>query len=458
MRFIGSFKHRIIIIIFPSFLGAISLHAQGQKPPAGKNQEQVGQTIRVHVGLVQTDVMVFDKRGDFVPGLKMDQFELRVDGKSRPVSFMELVSAGSPHDEKIWAKAENRTVAPAAQPAAKTSNPGRTLLFFVDDWHMAEENVVRLRSALRTLIDTSVGPTDLVALAAASGQLGSVHQLTNNKAAVLETLKKLNYVSPGVQDLARPPMTEAQALEIERNDWDMITYFVQGMTGQPFVRTNQGWVLLSGRTYTSAKEADEAEKITRRRATELAQMSAGIGQRTISALRGFLQAAEGLPGRRTVFFLSDGFVLQTQNSDITQRIWDLTTAAAGAGIVIYTLDSRGLVVGLPDAKTKRAPDFTGAAAHAAVNEVTAGQDALNALAADTGGRFLKNTNALDTALATALSEMSRYYLLGWYVEPEKLQPGKYSTIKASIKGRSDLTVRVRQGSLDLSQLVAKDKK
>jgi VWFA-related protein len=224
------------------------------------------------------------------------------------------------------------------------------------------------------------------------------------------------------------------------------------------VRTNQGWVLLSGRTYTSAKEADEAEKITRRRATELAQMSAGIGQRTISALRGFLQAAEGLPGRRTVFFLSDGFVLQTQNSDITQRIWDLTTAAAGAGIVIYTLDSRGLVVGLPDAKTKRAPDFTGAAAHAAVNEVTAGQDALNALAADTGGRFLKNTNALDTALATALSEMSRYYLLGWYVEPEKLQPGKYSTIKASIKGRSDLTVRVRQGSLDLSQLVAKDKK
>ena len=58
MRFIGSFKHRIIIVIFPLFLDAISLHARLQKPPAIKSQEQAGQTIRVNVELVQTDVMV----------------------------------------------------------------------------------------------------------------------------------------------------------------------------------------------------------------------------------------------------------------------------------------------------------------------------------------------------------------------------------------------------------------
>jgi len=458
MRFIGSFKRRIIMVILSSFPAAVGLPAQAQKPPAGTNPAQGSQAIRVRVGLVQTDVTVVDRKGNFVPDIRMDQFELRVDGKAQPISFMELVSAGSPHDEQLWVKTGTKPAAPLAPPEAKTSNPGRTLLFFVDDWHMAEDNVMRSRSALKTTIDASVGPRDLVALAAASGQLGLVHELTNNKAAVLKTLEKLNYVSPGVQDLAYPPMTEAQALEIERNDWDMITYFVQGMTGQPFVRTNQGWQLRSGGGFSSAREANEAERTTRRRATELAQLSTGIGQRTISALRGFLQAAEGLPGRKTVFFLSDGFVLQLQKSDIGQRIWDLTTAAARAGIVIYTLDSRGLVVGLPDAKTKRGPDITGAVAHVGVNEVTAGQDALNALAADTGGRFLKNTNALNAALTTALSEMSRYYLLGWYIEPEKLQPGKFSTIKASVKGRSDLTVRVRQGSLDLSQLVAKDAK
>ena len=83
-----------------------------------------------------------------------------------------------------------------------------------------------------------------------------------------------------------------------------------------------------------------------------------------------------------------------------------------------------------------------------------GHDALNALAADTGGRFLKNTNALDTALITALAEMSHYYLLGWHVDTGKLNPGKSSTIRVSVKGRSDLRVRVRQGKLDLSRLVS----
>jgi hypothetical protein len=93
----------------------------------------------------------------------------------------------------------------------------------------------------------------------------------------------------------------------------------------------------------------------------------------------------------------------------------------------------------------------------AANEVMAPWDALNALASDTGGRFLKNTNALDTALITTLSEISRYYLLAWPFDLEAVRPGKYSTIKASVKGRSDLSVRVRQGSLDLSQLVARKK-
>jgi VWFA-related protein len=149
------------------------------------------------------------------------------------------------------------------------------------------------------------------------------------------------------------------------------------------------------------------------------------------------------------------FVLQPQRSDVGSRIMDLTSAAARAGIVIYSLDTRGLVIGLPTAKTKQAADMTGALANSGYSETTAGQDALNAVAADTGGRFLKNTNALDTALSTALREMSRYYLLGWHIDSEKLQPGKYSTIRAAVKGRPDLQVRVRQGTIDLSRITTK---
>jgi len=434
-----------LLLLFPH---SRPFSSQAGTQPQGRSQ-QADQTIRVNVGLVQTDVMVFDRRGHFVPDLKIEQFELRVDGKVQSISFLELISAGSPHDEEVWAKEEGKPPSQPSPPATGSSNPGRTLLFFLDDWHMGEDNLMRSRAALEDLVNTSVAPNDRVAIFAASGQLGSVQQLTSDKGVLLALLKKFNFQSAGVQDLQWPPMTEVQAFLLEQNDRNVLTYFVSAILGKP--------IDLDKISPPQGREVRDAVETTRRRATALAQTSAGIGERTLSALSNLLRSYEALPGRKLVFYLSDGFVLQPQRGDVVSRITDLTTAAARAGIVIYTLDTRGLVVGLPDAKTKRGPDMTGALAHSGANEVAASMDALNALAYDTGGRFLKNTNALDTALITTLAEISRYYLLAWQIDEEKLQPGKYSTIRVSVKGRPDLSVRVRQGSLDLSQLIAKRK-
>jgi len=194
------------------------VYPQAQTPPPGQKQ-QAEPTIRVKVGLVQTDVMVFDRQGHFVPDLKLDQFELRVDGKVQPISFMELVSAGSLHDQEIWAKEEGK---PAPQePAAASSNPGRTLLFFVDDWHLSADSVMRSRAALTDLINLSMSPKDRVAIFAASGQLGTTQELTGDKNAVLASLERFNFKSAGVEDLAWPPMTEGQAFLIEQKDQDL---------------------------------------------------------------------------------------------------------------------------------------------------------------------------------------------------------------------------------------------
>ncbi len=436
---------RIILPVLPFLLWcfAVQLHAQAQKSTPAKRPEQADHTIRVNVGLVQTDVMVFDRQGRFVPDLKLDQFELRIDGRVQPISFMELVFAGSSNDEEVWARAEGKPVSPGEPRATKGSNPGRMLLLFVDDWHLSADSVMRSRTALANLIRTSVGPNDKVGIFAASGQLGS-GALTGDKAGLLATVAKLNFQSEGASDLAWPPMTEVQAFLLEQNDRDVLTYFVSAILGKPVNLDSH-----------NGRDVQDAVETTKKRAAGLAQTSAAIGERFLASFRNLLRASETLPGRKLIFLLSDGFVLQPQRSDIVSRIDEVTTAAARAGIVVYTLDARGLVVGFPDAKVKRGPDMTGALAHSGANEVAGPQDALNAIAADTGGRFLKNTNALDTAMITTLSEVSRYYLLAWSVDPEKLTPGKYSTIRVSVKGRSDLSVRVRQGSLDLSRLVSK---
>src|ERR1019366_616745 len=99
---------RTLAFLFCLCVSVLPFRAQVQKPPAGQKTEQAAKPIRVGVGLVQTDVMVFDHQNRFVDNLKPEEFELKVDGIEQPISFFELVSSGSPHDEEIWAKDEGK--------------------------------------------------------------------------------------------------------------------------------------------------------------------------------------------------------------------------------------------------------------------------------------------------------------------------------------------------------------
>ncbi len=73
------------------------------------------------------------------------------------------------------------------------------------------------------------------------------------------------------------------------------------------------------------------------------------------------------------------------------------------------------------------------------------QDGLNALAHDTGGRAFFNSNALDSAVATAVRESSVYYLMAWRPENEEQSSQKFRRIEVSVVGRPELLVRFRRG-------------
>jgi hypothetical protein len=76
-------KNLCLALVF-CFLPASVALAQGQVNPTPQPTTQDIEVVRVSTDLVQTDVMVFDKNGQFVDGLQRDQFELRVDGKPQP--------------------------------------------------------------------------------------------------------------------------------------------------------------------------------------------------------------------------------------------------------------------------------------------------------------------------------------------------------------------------------------
>ncbi|HKR59929.1 MAG TPA: hypothetical protein VJS64_09340, partial [Pyrinomonadaceae bacterium] len=70
--------------------------ALGQTQRPARDQTDV---VRVFTELIQTDVTVFDKDGHFKDNLRREDFELRIDGKVKPIEFFERITAGSSNEE-----------------------------------------------------------------------------------------------------------------------------------------------------------------------------------------------------------------------------------------------------------------------------------------------------------------------------------------------------------------------
>ena len=128
---------------------------------------------------------------------------------------------------------------------------------------------------------------------------------------------------------------------------------------------------------------------------------------------------------------------------------DITNAAAKSGVVIYSMDTRGLVASLQDASTERPFDPFGRLNISSHGELSATQDGLNALAVDTGGKAIFNTNDLKKGLAPAIKETSSYYLLAWKPDAEAQKQRRFRNLEVRLINRPDLTVRVRKGYFDL---------
>jgi VWFA-related protein len=414
--------------------------ARAQQPSPTSGADTPDEIIRVSTELIQTDVTVLDKAGKFVDGLKPEQFELRVNGKPRPISFFERVTAGSVNEDAQLAAARGgvRTNPAGNAPAAfaKPLDRGRHVLFFVDDLHLSSNSLARTRQLLLRFIDEQMGQNDQAVIATASNQLGFLQQLSDDKRVLRVAASRLGLREVSVRDLQRPAMTELQAMAIEQDDTNLLNYFVEAVLRDNAVFGNP----------QSARNA--AEMQVRQRATQITRMSAAGATNTLNSLRHMLRSLAPLPGRKVVYLISDGFPVEMRRSDLGETLRRVTDAAVRSGVVVYTLDARGLAIdlpGMPDASSDAMPDPTGQLSMGSLNEVTARQTPLRLIAANTGGRALLNTNALSDALTKAYKETSVYYLLAWRPESTEQRGGKFQRIEVSVKDRADVSVHVQHG-------------
>jgi len=424
VRFVTSSITSLLICLLALPAGTLS-----QTQSRDKDQTDV---VRVFTELVQTDVMVFDKDGRFRDDLRRDDFELRIDGKVKPISFFERITAGAGNEEAQLAAARGST--PSTR--ARSGDPvpldrGRTVFFYIDDLHMDLAGTQATRKIVSRFIDAEMSQNDEVAVSSASGQMGFLQQLTGNKTVLRRALERLTPHPYFVQDMQRPTMSEYQALRIDSFDRDVIDFYVDALLRES--------PLLGRQT---------AENMVQSRANQILRQAENITRNSLIGLETLVRSVTPLPGRKLLFFLSNGFFINDRNSEVRDRLQRITSAAARSGVVIYSMDARGLVGTLMDASTDAPFDSSFRLRRSEGAEISASQDGLFSLAHDTGGRAVFNTNDLGPGLKKALAETATYYLLAWKPEGEATG-SKFHRIEVKLINKPDLTARVRRGFYDM---------
>ncbi len=400
-----------------------------------KSAEQAEEVVRVRSELVQTDVTVLDKRGRFVDGLKPEQFELKVDGRDVPVSFFERVVAGSaseaaqlaaasPHEAEATTKTESKRALPPS-PAR-----GRVIFFFVDDVHLATDSLARARKSLTRFVEEQMAVGDLVAVVSASGQVGFLQQLTDNKAVLRAAIARLTSRRETDSYSNKVYMSEVDANRVQNHrDQELFSYLVEATMNEYQMDSSM---------------ANVAAMIVRDRARQINMNTRVAESRTLAGLMALMRSSAPLAGRKLVFFISDGFVIDYKKSNGPEVLRLVTKEAARVGAVVYTLDARGtLGDSATDASRNDYPDFDNRTTGRSFFDEKMSREPLETLAADTGGRAFLDNNAFNEAFAQAVAESSNYYLIAWRPDTELQRAGR-SRVEITVRGRPDLRVQLRR--------------
>ena len=434
-------RHKVIISVLT--ISLVITAAWGQQPRPANDDP-----VRITTELVQTSVVVVDKQGRFVEGLKPEEFLLKVDGRTVTPSFFERVTAGTVREEKLEKSAAK---AAPVTPTGATYR-GRTIIFFIDDLHLSAASVQRTRKALLEFVDNEMSIEDQVAVATPSGQLGFLQRFSDHKSVVRAAVGRLNHKPYTVRDTEQIPMTEYQALRIEQGDQSALQYFATELmkannitvpggigppSGGPVAARVRGGKMSSGIT------GEGAQRVVKDRAHMLMRQSESVTSGTLTALESLMRSASQMPGRKTVFFVSDGFFLNDKSTGYSNSVSRIADAAVRGNLVIYSIDARDLGASI-DASSNRV-DPNGKLSQTNVGELQASQDGLHALAEDTGGRAFFNTGAVTTAINQALRETSNYYLLAWRPNGEDQISPNFKRLEISIPSRPELSVRIARG-------------
>ncbi|HEX2832992.1 MAG TPA: VWA domain-containing protein [Thermoanaerobaculia bacterium] len=403
---------------------AIAFPLSAQRKPAEPEQPRLVENIDVRV--INVDVVVTDKRGNPVPGLKAEDFQILENSVPKPISNFYEVESGRPKLE-AFEKAPEQPAPEAKQEVP--DNMKRRIIFYVDNLSLSPFNRNRVFEQAKGFLKTAVRPGDEAMIATYNRSMKVRVPFTRDIAQIESNLDALAKESGlGIANRSERKSTEDRIRDAQSYDE----------------------AVAIARQYASSVEHDLRQGVASLNA--LMSTLAGVEGKKILVL-----TSEGFPiqpGREMFYFIDDqarekgwtnatSTMLESMTYDSADEIQKVAKTANANGITIYTVHAAGLTGGMEmSAEYSRA--VSNNVSSAALSNTT---ESMQLIAQMTGGLASVNSNNFQGAFERIQKDLDSYYSLGYRAGTERVDRQRYLQVKVKNK---DYRVRNRQTFVEKS--------
>ena len=384
-------------------------------------------TLRTEVTVVEVPVVVRDGQHRAVGDLTKDNFEILDAGKKQSIAAFSVqrFTLGSGAGVVKPSTAE----AAAGGAASKGEPQPRFVALCFDDLNIDQAALKQAKAAAEQFVRTSLAPGDRVAIATTA---------LSGDSAFIEDAEKL--------------VEQIEKVTVHRRFSD-----ADSAMQCPRIRPYEAYLIVN-RMDNEVLQAKVAELQSCSRASRPEQQVTAMAQaiwehalfnskNTLRVIDGLVGGMAKLAGQRMILLTSGGFLTGNLETDEDSLI----AKALHAGVVIDTLDARGLYTVSPGGDASEGPP-TGriprraqpVEARAEGRQAQAKDDGMAVLAAGTGGAFYHNSNDLARGFRELGMVPETLYVLS-FTPSGGAADGRFHSLKVRLTGSKKYSVQARLG-------------